>query len=66
VGGRANPVVTRLYRESSEADSCVQAIRLLLDFTEFTEEKQMATATGGPDDTEDMENDRTDTKFIPE
>ena len=63
MGSRANPVVTRFYRESSEVDSCAQAVRLLLD---FTESKQMATRPGGHDDAEDSEYDRTDTKIIPE
>ena len=61
--GRANPVLTRFYREPGEPDSCAQAVRLLLD---FTKRKQMATRPGGHDDAEDLENDRTDTKIIPE
>ena len=63
MGSRANPVVTRFYQESSEVDSCAQAVRRLLD---FTKSKQMATRPGGHDDAEDLEYDRTDTKIIPE
>ena len=54
MGGRANPVVTRFYLESSEADFCAQAVRLLLD---FTERKQRATGAGGPDDAERSSNE---------
>jgi hypothetical protein len=63
MGGRANPVLTRFYREPGEPDSCAQAVRLLLD---VTKRKQMATRPGGHDDAENLENDRTDTKIIPE
>jgi len=56
MGSRANPVVTRFYREPSEVDSCAQAVRLLLD---FTKRKQMATRRGGHDNAEDLENERT-------
>ena len=61
MGSRANPVVTRFYREPSEVDSCAQAVRLLLD---FTKRKQMATRPGGHDDAEESKNDRTDTASI--
>jgi hypothetical protein len=63
MSGGAKPVVARFYRESSEADSYAQAVRLLLD---FTERKQMAIRPGGHDDAEDLEDDHTDTKIIPE
>jgi hypothetical protein len=61
MGGRANPIVTRHYREPSEAESCAQAVRLLLD---VTKRKQMATGHGGHDDAEESKNDRTDTASI--
>jgi hypothetical protein len=47
MSGRANPVMTRFYRKSSEADSCVEAIRLLL---EFREGKRKVTCPGDSDD----------------
>jgi hypothetical protein len=61
MGSRANPIVTRFYREPSEAESCAQAVRLLLD---VTKRKQMATGPGGHDDAEESKNDRTDTASI--
>ncbi len=44
MSGEANLVITRLYRESSEVDSCVEAVRLLLNFRESKEKGGPTTA----------------------
>jgi hypothetical protein len=46
MSGRSKPVLIRLYQESTEADSCAEAIRLLL---KPTEREQKGTSTSAPD-----------------
>jgi hypothetical protein len=45
VSGEPEAVVARLYGEPADTDSCVRAVRLVLDFTECNEK---ATQSGGP------------------
>jgi hypothetical protein len=46
MSGRSKPVITRLYQESTEADSCAEAIRLLL---KPTEREKVGVSTSAPD-----------------
>ena len=46
MSGRCKPILIRLYQESTEADSCAEAIRLLLKPTEREKE---GVSTSAPD-----------------
>ena len=62
MSGRCKPILIRLYQESTEADSCAEAIRLLL---KRTEREQKGACPGASDDAQRLNNDRTDTEIIP-
>jgi hypothetical protein len=46
MSGKSKPIMTRRYQESNEADSCAEAIRLLL---KPTEREKVGVSTSAPD-----------------
>jgi hypothetical protein len=46
MSSRSKPVITRVYQESTEADSCAEAIRLLL---KPKDREQKDVSTSAPD-----------------